>query len=253
MTMRLLRHLAVALTVASAVAALAALAPLSPVASTCAAADSHRAGIVVQHGDGSIVTRCVAFGGDTATAEQLLSRSGIAWSSQTFGGFGAAVCAVDGEPARYVDCPGKDSYWAVFVSRGGTAWQLSAVGVSALELRDGDLAGFRYVPTSGTAPAPALPVGICTTATPALIATRTSGTPAATATAAPTAPAAGASATSPTPDMTPNGATASASSAPPPSAPPSSPDPGLLAAAAVGGALAGLAVLRLAAARRRTP
>ena len=214
---------------------------------------------MVQHGDGSLVTRCVAFGGNVATAEQLLDQSGIAWSSQTFGGFGAAVCAVDGEPARYADCPGKDSYWAVFVSRGGAAWQLSSVGISALVLRDGDLAGFRYVPASGTAPAPAMPAGVCAAPTPEPAATR-----AASAAAPPTAPATASSATPPTAGHDAqrghgrshgrsHGRPHLRRPAPPPSAPPSGPDPGLLAAAAAGGALAGLAVLRLAAARRRAP
>ena len=120
----------------------------------CAAAGSHHAAVVVEHGDGSVVTRCVAFAASSVTGEQLLNQSGVAWSSQTFGGFGDAVCALDGEPAHYLDCPGKDGYWAVFVARGDGSWQLASVGISTLTLGDGDAEGFRYVPAVGDPEAP---------------------------------------------------------------------------------------------------
>ena len=116
----------------------------APAASACAAAGSHHAALVVEHGDGSVVTRCVAFTAPTISGEELLNRSGVAWSGQTFGGFGDAVCALDGEPARYIDCPGKDRYWAVFVARGRGQWQLANVGISSLTVHDGDAEGFRF-------------------------------------------------------------------------------------------------------------
>ncbi len=100
-------------------AAFAALAPGSPLVASCAGAGPHHAALVVEHGDGSVVTRCVAFDTASVTGEWLLNTSGLAWSGQTFGAFGEAVCALDGEPAHYSDCPGKDEYWAVFVARGG--------------------------------------------------------------------------------------------------------------------------------------
>ena len=87
----------------AALASLASLAPAAPMASTCAAGSNHAA-LVVEHGNGSVVTRCVAFAATSISGEELLDRSGLAWSSQTFGGFGDAVCALDGEPAHYVDC-----------------------------------------------------------------------------------------------------------------------------------------------------
>jgi hypothetical protein len=261
MTMRALRRLAanlvVALAVATPVAALAALAPPSPAVQSCAAAGSHQAGLVLQHGDGTVVTRCVSFAADTITAEQALAQSGIAWSKQTFGGFGVAVCAIDGEPTHYLECPDKDRYWAFFVSRGAAAWQLSPVGVSAVELRDGDLAGFRYVPVAGVPDPPALPGGVCAAPTT----TAPSPTPVAAVTASVSAaPSGSASATpgaaAPTVELpaSPAATWAPSPAAPPaaaPPAPPSGPDPGLLAAAAAGGALAGLAVLRIVSAHRR--
>jgi hypothetical protein len=221
-----MRRLAVLLS-AVILATVAPLAPLAPVVPGCAAAGSDHAALVVEHGDGSVVTRCVAFNADTISGEELLNRSGVAWSSQAFGGFGDAVCALDGEPVHYVDCLGKDSYWALFVSRRGGPWQLSSGGISSITLGDGDAEGFRYVPDAGIAAPRVLPSGVCPTAATSYVSPAAS-TPTATI----------ASSTPPsTPNRTPSGGI----------------DPGLVLAAGAGGGLAVLAILRLLASRRPGP
>jgi hypothetical protein len=154
------RTLAIAVA-AAMLAGLAAIAPVVPVAGSCAGSGSSHAALVVQHGDGSVVTRCVAFDTASITGEQLLNASGIAWAGQTFGGYGVAVCAVDAEPASFASCPGAAHYWALFVERGAGAWQLTALGVSSLTLADGDGLGLRYVPTAGAPDAPPLAAGAC--------------------------------------------------------------------------------------------
>jgi hypothetical protein len=293
------RRLGAVLAVAVGVAALASLAPRSPAISACAGAGPNHASLVVEHGDGSVVTRCVAFSGAGIGGKDLLDASGVAWSGQAFGGYGVAVCAIDSEPAHYTTCPGKDDYWAVFVSRGGGAWQLTVVGISELTLADGDAEGFRYVPAAGTPAAPPAPAGVCATepaATATLAASpvlaTASPTPAvppaaastrtpiaapsqptlppatATATATASAPAGTSAATAPGAAGTPAprqsgseavgaavatphaGASDPAPDAAPGPAPSGGLDIGLLLAAIAGGALAGLALLRLAAARR---
>lgn len=242
-----MRRIALILPIAAALAALASLAPGTPAASPCAAAGSHSAALVVEHADGSTVTRCVAFDTDAISGEQLLTLSGIGWSSQSFGDFGDAACALDGEPARYAECPGKDRYWAVFVAQAGGSWQLANVGISTLALHDGDAEGFRYVPASGVPAAPPSAAGVCA-APPSQITPGSAapGRPSASA-ATPTAGIAGATASA--------GATAGATPrhetpAPTPSG---GVDLGLLAAAVVGGGLAGLAILRLIVRRRPGP
>jgi hypothetical protein len=283
-----MRRLAMTLVVAASVAAFASLAPGSPVPSACAAAGSHHAALVVEHGDGSVVSKCVAFDASQVTGEELINASGIVWSGQTFGGFGNAVCSMDGEPARYSSCPGKDGYWAVFVVRGGGAWQLSNVGISTLTLADGDAEGFRYVPSSGNPVAPPLPVGICAPASsgPPATPTATAASPAAaTPTASATATAAvvvpSARPTAAASDVVAPGALSSAApvasdsavaaiarvtasfapaasagialhpDAPTPAPGPApGPDLGLLTAALVGGGLGGMVLLRLIALRR---
>jgi hypothetical protein len=245
---------ALAPVVALSLSALASLAPLTPLAQTCAGAGSNHAAVVVEHGDGSVVTRCVAFDASEITGEQLLDISGIGWYGQTFGGFGAAVCALDGEPAHYSVCPGKDRYWAVFAARDGGSWQLTSVGISGVKIRDGDAEGFRYVPVSGVPAAPTSGAGVCAAAAPtptpraSQAAGGTSG-PSATAPAPSASETTSASATAAVGGETaspgPTGATTGSGDSSPPG-----PDPGLLLAAGVGGGLAGLAILRVMAGRR---
>lgn len=214
--------------VALAIGAFAALATGSPLASSCAGAGPNHAALVVEHGDGSVVTRCVSFGTAAVTGEWLLDSSGVSWSSQTFGGFGAAVCAVDAEPAHYSTCPGRDSYWAVFVSRGGGDWQLASVGISSLTLGDGDAEGFRYVPAAGDPAPPAPATGVCSGAGSTAVATARA--------TAPSGPAA-------SPPAGANGG---------PSRPDSGFDLGPVSAVLVGGALATFALLRLFRTRRHS-
>ncbi len=281
-------RLGLALGLASFMAGLVSLAPASPAVSSCAAAGPNHAAVVIQHGDGSVLKRCVDFDGATITGEATLNQTGIAWSGQVFGGFGNAVCAVDSEPARYSSCPGQDYYWAVFVSRGGGAWQLSALGISSLTLADGDAEGFRYEPAAGAVLAPATPASVCAAATPAptpaatRAATPTHGAgttagatagattgAAAGATAGATAGAADSGSGSPiaaadSGSVEINGATSGATSAettPDPAArtaaTPASdsghgPDPGLVLTAIAAGGLGGLLIIRVLTARRRT-
>jgi hypothetical protein len=212
---------------ALAVASFAAAAPGSPFVSTCAGAGPNHAALVIEHGDGSAVSRCVAFDTPTISGDRLLAAAGVPWSGQTFGGFGVAVCAVDAEPSRYGSCPGADRYWAVFEASGG-AWELSPVGLSSMTVADGDALGLRYVPTSGTPEPPASAIAVCP------------GTAEATA---------GAIAASPSGAALTAALTAAAERGAPGR---DGFDFGLASAVLVGAGLAGLAVFRLGAGRRRT-
>lgn len=213
--------------------AVAVLAPGSPLAATCAGAGPNHAALVAEHADGSVVTRCVAFEAASITGEQLLDSSGVAWSGETFGGNGRAVCAIDSEPARYASCPGSDSYWAIFDSGGSGKWQLSAVGISSLKLADGDAEGFRYVSSAGDPAPPPPAAGVCSAG-----ASSGGGSDA----VAPTRAGA----------ATPGAAAGLSGPRSTAAAPSSGFDIGWMAAALVGVGLGGLALLRLFAARRRS-
>ena len=118
--------------------AAASVAGSGPAAPLCAqAASLHRVGIVVEHGDGQVIRRCVGFDTATATALAVLQASGLEVGISSYGGgLGAAVCQIDNEPSTYP--PGcftaSGSYWVLFVSRAGGAW---ATGGSRRIERDG--------------------------------------------------------------------------------------------------------------------
>jgi len=174
------------------VAAVAGLiAPVGAAIPACAAADQpHHVAIVVEHGDGTIVTACVGFATDAISGIDALASSGIEYGTVGFGGFGQAVCQLDGEPATYPpSCfSSGGSSWALFVARNGSPWALSSVGVSSLSLHDGDGEGFRYDPQSGTTEPPSTS-GHCPSATsgptPRATSSPSPPTPRATSAAAP--------------------------------------------------------------------
>ena len=153
--------------VALVAAVVGLVAPVGAATPACAAAEQpHHVAIVVEHGDGTIVTACVGFATDAISGMDALASSGIEYGTVGFGGFGQAVCQLDGEPATYPpSCfSSGGSSWALFVARNGGAWALSSVGVSSLSLRDGDDEGFRYDPQSGTSEPPSTN-GHCPSAT----------------------------------------------------------------------------------------
>ncbi len=242
-------------------------AALVPTAQPCAAATySSHVTLVVEHGDGRVVGLCIGFDGSSITGEQIIQASGLEYATQSYGSLGDAVCQLDSEPTSYGAClPANGSYWAMFVSRSGGAWQNAAQGISTETFSDGDAEGFRYDSQSGSEPPPPSPAGICARA----LATPTAAPVAPPASAAgglPPAqePPAGAGSTAPAETTSQAAAPSSAAASQEPSvvrpaggrggvatvqrrpAPPTSgPDTALLAAGAGIAALAGLVVVRL--------
>ena len=89
--------------------------PGSAARPTCAFASGvHHVAVVVEHGNGAVLTGCVAFGADQVTGEQLMQLSGIEYATTGYGGLGKAVCQVDHEPASYPpSCwTASSRYWA---------------------------------------------------------------------------------------------------------------------------------------------
>jgi hypothetical protein len=179
---RLLRVALAAPLLAIGLGAASAAAQAGPATPLCAAAAGvNHVGIVVEHGDGAVIRRCVSFTTPTINALTVLHDSGIQYSTSGFGGgLGEAVCQIDNEPTHYASClPSSGSYWVFFVAGSNGIWTASAHGASTTTLSDGDDVGFRYDPLAGADPPPASPAGVCPVSTP---------TP--TPTAAPTASAA---------------------------------------------------------------
>ena len=172
--------------VAVGLGAASSAASVGPAAPLCAqAAVAHRAGEVVEHGDGRVIRRCVGFNTATTTALAVLQGSGLEVGISSYGGgLGAAVCQIDYEPSTYP--PGcftsTGSYWVLFVSRAGGPWTVSDLGASNVAVGNGEDIGFRYDSQNGADPPPPSPAGTCPVVTPPPARTPT---PAARATAPP--------------------------------------------------------------------
>jgi hypothetical protein len=152
------------------IGAASSVAGSGPAAPLCAqAASLHHVGLVVEHGDGQVIRRCVGIDSATATALAVLQASGLEVGTAAYGGgLGAAVCQIDNEPASYP--PGcftaSGSYWVLFVSHSGSAWVNSDLGASSEKVAAGDDVGFRFDSQTGADPPPASPASTCPVVTP---------------------------------------------------------------------------------------
>jgi hypothetical protein len=215
----------------------------------CQASAGH-VGLVIEHGDGSVVQRCVGVGAPGGDAEAILAASGIQYGTVGYGGsLGDALCQVDAEPASYP--PGcfqsRTANWVLFVARAGGGWMASPAGMSSLHLNSGDWFGVRYE-TGSTSPARlsiACPPPVVSTvpATP-VHTTQGDGAAAAppTATSAAT-PAGGAAPITPTSRVL---ALTTKAATHAPAAQPNGPSLQLILAFLLGGGLAGMFVARMA-------
>lgn len=105
--------------------------------------EPQRAGLLVVHGDGSVVTRCIAFDAPTLSGLDLLQRADLD-PVLASGGLGAAVCALDGAgcPATDCFCACKGTpcaYWTYYRREAEGAWAYSGLGAAATTVRHGDV------------------------------------------------------------------------------------------------------------------
>ena len=234
------------------------IARVGPAAPLCTqAAFDHRVGLVIEHGDGRVLRRCVGFNGSSITALEVLQASGVETGLEPYGALGTAICQIDNEPASYSTClPASGSYWVLFVAKPGGAWSDSALGASTVTVTSGDDVGFRYDPQAGADPPPPSAAGTCPAATPAPAThsntpARPAGhspvpvTPRSGATTPPAqgVPAASTPAAGPSPRVTTTAGLAAGAGIPF--------NPGLLLAVAGGGGLIGLLAVQGARRRRR--
>ncbi len=230
---RLLRVVLALPLLVAGIGAASATVRIGPANPLCAqAAFSHRVGLVIEHGGGQVVRRCVGFDAPTATALTVLQASGLEVGISSYGGgLGAAVCQIDNEPATYP--PGcftsTGLYWVLFVSHAGGAWVNSEVGASNLSVTNGDDIGVRYDSQTGADPPPPSPAGTCPVVTPPPVPARTP------------APSGGSTPTQRTPSSSSGGSVAIHPATPIPS---TTPTPGILGVAAPRATAAPLASVR---------
>ncbi len=142
-----------ALLAALAMAACGGSAAPAPAAATGCAGTSHRASLAVVHLGGASRTACVGFRGDTIAGVELLKQSRVEYQTENRS-WGLAICQVDNEPAQFGDCiPRGAPYWSIWIAHRGQPWEAAQVGISKIELHDGEALGLRYVSQAG-APSP---------------------------------------------------------------------------------------------------
>ncbi len=108
----------------------------------------HRAGLVVQHRDGSVQTQCVTFSEDSISGLDVLQQSGLDLNVDAGNPMGAIVCRLDNEGCSFpqqdcfCQCQGSDCiYWSYWQWENGK-WIYSSRGASTTQIHDGGVEGW---------------------------------------------------------------------------------------------------------------
>ncbi len=116
-------------------------------AGTMLAQTGNQAALVVMHGDGRVITRCVDFSEPQISGYELLARSGLDLNIEVTG-MGAAICRIDHEGCSYPQescfCQTEgdtSSYWSYW-QLAGTEWTYSQLGASSSQLLPGAVSGW---------------------------------------------------------------------------------------------------------------
>ncbi|MBN1247069.1 MAG: hypothetical protein JXC32_05385 [Anaerolineae bacterium] len=149
-----------------------------------------RAGLVVVHGDGRVVTRCVAFDEPEISGSTLLARSGLSVVSSA-GPLGQTICSLNGEgcpaSACFCECTGTPCiYWVYYHQQPDGAWSYANIGAARRTVTHGDVDAWVWGEVSQLPPAVSFDA-ICGATAPATapMATQEPATPAATGTPVP--------------------------------------------------------------------
>jgi hypothetical protein len=99
--------------------------------------------LVVVHGDGRVITRCVAFDEDQISGSALLERSGLA-KLTSIGPLGQTICSLDGEgcpsTACFCECISTPCiYWVYHNRQPDGSWGYANIGAAQRMLADGDV------------------------------------------------------------------------------------------------------------------
>lgn len=121
-----------------------------------AAQEPNAAGLVIRHGDGTLVYSYVQFEEDSINGLDLLTRSELDVTVAPYGGLGGGVCKINGEGCSSDNCFCKSYtspafYWHYYILEDGD-WVEYPLGPSSRDLSDGDVDGWSW--TSGTSHLP---------------------------------------------------------------------------------------------------
>lgn len=141
MTTRLTRPIAIMLGLA-----------LALLLATSVARAEGEAGLVVDFGNGEVITYCVPFEGSDISGAQMMDQVGLNVNQ-----FSGLVCAIDGTGCEHsgtfdsctCECKvgsGSCTYWSFFNQRYGGSWVYAANGLHSARSKDGDLQAWKWGP-----------------------------------------------------------------------------------------------------------
>jgi len=114
---------------------------------TRAQSPNNRVGLVVEHGDGSVTTRCVEFSEQEISGYEALTRSKLEVETAFDSGQGAAICRIENEGCPVASCLTCDvpNYWAYWhLADGASAWTYSQIGAGSHTVHNGDVEGWSW-------------------------------------------------------------------------------------------------------------
>lgn len=107
------------------------------------------AGLIIRHGDGTLIYAYVEFESETISGEELLLRSGLDLIVSPFPGLGYGVCMINGEGCDADNCycqsySNPAYFWHYYSKVEGGGWFTEIRGPSARQLADGDIDGWSW-------------------------------------------------------------------------------------------------------------
>lgn len=117
------------------------------------------AGVVIRHGDGTLIYAYVQFEEESISGMDLLQRAGLPLSVAPFAGLGTGICSIGGEGCPADDCychsyQAPATWWHYYTYAGG--WAESPAGPSSRTVHDGDIDGWSW--TAGDPGLPAVTI-----------------------------------------------------------------------------------------------
>ncbi len=115
------------------------------------------AGLVIKHGDGSVLYYYVRFSEPEITGLQLLQRAGVAVDVVPYAGMGQAVCRIDGEGCPSTNCFCKSYanpayYWRYHRLSSAGRWIVLPYGPDERTIHNGDVDGWSWSSQDGDLP-----------------------------------------------------------------------------------------------------
>lgn len=123
---------------------------LASITQTSARADGpNQVGLVVDFGNGSLTTRCIAFEEAEISGYDVLRRSGLSLVVQEVSGMGVTICDIEGTSECsasncFCQCQGMDCLYWRYYYLSNDSWQYAPMGAAARTVGHGDVEGWAW-------------------------------------------------------------------------------------------------------------